>query len=182
MRNNAEQQQQRHCCCLSKTGLGDQRMSSTPLLRATVSFVHYNPEKINRNGRKTTVDARIDNNKKLILPTTPSNVLTCLQVKKFQTSIGVANYITICASCGAFELECFDTFGLRHLRDNSPVTAGDTNIPRRLRCRTWWTAQGNLKSPPPSLLVVTPCSTSSLSSFSNGSSSCVAGACSSSCW
>jgi hypothetical protein len=60
-------------------------MSSSPNNPSlpTVTFVPYNPETINRNGRMSTVAARINHKNKSI----PTNALTCVQVKAIEASI-----------------------------------------------------------------------------------------------
>jgi hypothetical protein len=66
---------------------------------SSVSFIRYNPENISRKGRTSTVEARLERRNKL----TPTNVLTCLQVRNFQTATGSSNPIIICCNCGGFD-------------------------------------------------------------------------------
>ena len=105
---------------------------------AAVGIVPYNPEPLNRNGRTSTVAARKNRQNESI----PSNTMTCLQVKAIEDSIGCSSNerITICTSCGSFDLEKFGVKKLRHLKDNSPLTG--VIIPRHFRCTTLWIATG----------------------------------------
>jgi hypothetical protein len=82
-------------------------MSSSPNNPSlpTVTFVPYNPETIIRNGRTSTVAARINHKNKSI----PTNALHCVQVKAIEVSIiCCCSPITICGNCGSFALEKID--------------------------------------------------------------------------
>ena len=87
----------------------------------------------------------------------PTNGMTCLEVKAFlEKKTGCSSGFTLCCQCGSFELEKFDNFGLRLLKDNNPIAAGNTPIPKRFLCRTWWISERNcheaFKVTPPSYL------------------------------
>ena len=126
-------------------------MSSSPntCITTKVTFVPVFLEKVSRDGRRSTVKPRISRKNKLI----PSNALTCVQVKNFQTSIGASNLIILCGNCGMFEHEKIEHKRFRRLKDNNSLTAGHTHIPREYRCRTLWIAEGHIC---PSSSLVTP--------------------------
>ena len=123
-------------------------------LAGLIGIVPYNPVRINKNGRTSTVLARIRVVKKNELP---ASILTCLQVKSMlETSIYSTEDFTTCCNCGDFELEHLMRPGLRHLKDNNPLNA-DIKIPRKYLCHTLWIPESKSTTP----LVVSPCSSQS---------------------
>lgn len=118
---------------------------------AALDIVPYIPSPINRNGRASLVQARNKLQKKRI----PPNALTCLQVKALEEESINSRIedITICQSCGLFELEKFDHRLLRRLKDNNPLT---NDVPAKYKCTTLWlleAAKTNVTDPPSTMLV-----------------------------
>lgn len=126
-----------------------------PPTPAAAVFVPYNPERINCNGRSSTVAAR----KKQQQNSIPSNLLSCVQVKAIDRS----KQITICANCASFLNDKFIKSWLRQMEDNNPSTPGVVGIAKRYQCKTLWIAQQGSSlltpSPPTILLSSSPIAT-----------------------